>query len=448
MIKRILLTLMLVAGMAATGMAQETMYLIKGDKVVAKYGIDDVDYVSFKLPEGVKEPESLEINVSETGKNYITYTVATDVPGKRYAHAVIQESFFDYILQEYYDTTLDEASPETIYAATVICMQAFGYVGTGTQTFTIKDGETDDEGYQTFEIIANQKYRIMALELDDEFAPLDFTTDVTVTTQPAGKSTGTIAVEYAGLNENGEAMFNFTANGKFNHIYTMYGKKNILDTYIQMFGFEYTILLFGEKWDSIDELTANDSGWPVDGEDDYVMYVLGVDANGDWTDEISVSEHIVPLASETKGPQISIFSKSKDTGKVSVNFEITPSNVTEAYVRMVGENWADDRLNMGYTLADLAMGGDATDITNDINKFGEYTFTDNEVSEEWKSILIMAKNSDGTTVTRLNFYPDTDSRWAIEENINVASAAKTHKEMLKSPKLKKLNNSRNIFAVK
>lgn len=35
--------------------AQEKVYLIKGNEVVAKYNVSDVDYVSFHLPEGVKD---------------------------------------------------------------------------------------------------------------------------------------------------------------------------------------------------------------------------------------------------------------------------------------------------------------------------------------------------------------------------------------------------------
>lgn len=36
--------------------AEETIYLIKGDQVVAKYTTDQVDYATFKLPEGVTDP--------------------------------------------------------------------------------------------------------------------------------------------------------------------------------------------------------------------------------------------------------------------------------------------------------------------------------------------------------------------------------------------------------
>lgn len=41
--------------MAFAGSARETMYLIKGDKVVAKYSVADVDYAAFSLPDGVTD---------------------------------------------------------------------------------------------------------------------------------------------------------------------------------------------------------------------------------------------------------------------------------------------------------------------------------------------------------------------------------------------------------
>lgn len=51
--KYILLTAL--AAVALAGSAQETMYLIKGNQVVAKYNVADVDYAAFKLPEGVTD---------------------------------------------------------------------------------------------------------------------------------------------------------------------------------------------------------------------------------------------------------------------------------------------------------------------------------------------------------------------------------------------------------
>lgn len=47
-------TLAMLLGAATLGMnAQDHVYLIKGNKVVAKYPVGSVDYLSFKLPEGV-----------------------------------------------------------------------------------------------------------------------------------------------------------------------------------------------------------------------------------------------------------------------------------------------------------------------------------------------------------------------------------------------------------
>lgn len=52
--KKYLLLTALLANMFAAS-AQETMYLIKGDKVVGKYAVADVDYAAFTLPEGVQD---------------------------------------------------------------------------------------------------------------------------------------------------------------------------------------------------------------------------------------------------------------------------------------------------------------------------------------------------------------------------------------------------------
>lgn len=56
--------------LAATGYAQENLYLVKGDKVVAKYPVTAVDYATFSLPEGVIDPGD-EGNVVES-KTYLS----------------------------------------------------------------------------------------------------------------------------------------------------------------------------------------------------------------------------------------------------------------------------------------------------------------------------------------------------------------------------------------
>ena len=63
-----------VAAMAATlalgSFAQDKMYLIKGNQVVAKYNVADVDYVAFELPEGVTDNTGDTPSVKAT--NYVS----------------------------------------------------------------------------------------------------------------------------------------------------------------------------------------------------------------------------------------------------------------------------------------------------------------------------------------------------------------------------------------
>lgn len=58
--------------MSVSAFADETLYLIKGDKVVAKYPVSEVDYASFRLPEGVTDITPGE-DPSEPGIQSVKY---------------------------------------------------------------------------------------------------------------------------------------------------------------------------------------------------------------------------------------------------------------------------------------------------------------------------------------------------------------------------------------
>ena len=59
--------------------AQETMYLIKGDKVVGKYAVADVDYAAFTLPEGVQDlPQSSGVVEDKTYMSASPVYLGTD----------------------------------------------------------------------------------------------------------------------------------------------------------------------------------------------------------------------------------------------------------------------------------------------------------------------------------------------------------------------------------
>ena len=425
MIKRILLAMMLVAGMADISMAQENMYLIKGNQVVAKYNVDDVDYVSFSLPEGVTE-SAFNINIDEVTKNSFTYTIKTLSPNKQYIHSFLEKTLVDITLMSYYGTNMDNTDPEIVN--NLLKNQLYnGFFAAGTDSYKVYDGGRI--GDETINITAGQTYIILVADLNTMTNDLgDDFTYATVTTQTADRSTGTLGVAYNGLNERGDAMFSFNISSEITKVYTMYSTKTTLESFINKYGFEFTLYAYAGIFSPESLADGYEGGWPVPEEDDYIMYALGIDANGDWTEIQKTEQHIVPPVKETVGPQIKIFSKEKGPGHISVNFEIAPSNVTEAYVRLMGENDYDDSVNEGNLPYDIAKGSDAINITDDIRTKGEYTYTNDEVPERWNSLLIMAKNDEATTLTRINFWPDTETEWSIFDNKTIsAPSAKPHK---------------------
>ena len=424
MIKRLIFTTVMMTVMAVAAVAQETIYLIKDNQVVAKYGADEVDCMAFSLPEGVID-NVIGIIPGNVTKNSLQYTVKTTSADMMYVHLFMQENTVNNYLLTYYGHDISTASTEE--KENIIRTILYdGYLGKGTSTFNIKDGESD--GNAEFEVLAGQRYIIAVSDINaagDGFGENLYYT--TVQTEAPGRCKGTVGVSYAGLTDEGGALFKFTADSDITRIYTMYGKKANIDAAISAYGLEYCMTTFAGYF-APSYLLNDTEGWVLYGEDDYSLYVMGIDADGNWTEIKSVTEHIVPPVPETVGPQITIGDKEKGNGNVKINFEISPSNVTEAYVRLMDENDCDDSQNAGYTLAELAAGGDAIDITNDINTMGEYTYVGTNIPEKWYALLIMGKNAEGTTVQRINFLPDTDTLWSIYDAESFpASGAKPHK---------------------
>ena len=151
--------------------------------------------------------------------------------------------------------------------------------------------------------------------------------------------------------------------------------------------------------------------WELDGEDDYIMNVLGVDAYGDWV-KASSTEHIIPQTDNC--PKVEIFDKEISEGNLSVSFEIIPKNVTAAHVRLMTENEVSNELNRDKSLTQIATEGDATDIKAEVNKEGTFTFKKDQLARDWYTLLISCTDDNGTTVTRLSFHSHlTNSEWDI-----------------------------------
>lgn len=72
--KRILLSLIAILAFGLNVSAQDYVYLIKDNAVVAKYLAEDVDYLSFTLPEGVVDPSDVETVIWEGDEDLNSWT--------------------------------------------------------------------------------------------------------------------------------------------------------------------------------------------------------------------------------------------------------------------------------------------------------------------------------------------------------------------------------------
>lgn len=407
MIKNLILTSALVAAATLGAAAQETLYLVKGDRVVGKYSVEDVDYATFKLPEGVIDAP-IWITADAVGKNFISYTVNTTSENTMYVHSLVSDYLLDYYAMDaagiYFDE-LDDTDKELLIKDLLPYTNAF--VATGSKSFTFNDYTSVDGGYPVT-VTPGTPFHICVLEINaNTQMPLDLLVTERVSTQAPGESSATFNVTFNCQNESG-LQFDFSGSDDILYVTTIYGPKALMEMCIELYGKDRTFTMFGQIYTIASLQGAENSTWPLDGSGEYLMLARAYDIKGDMK-EVSVTA--VGDAQTGIGPEISITSRDKSTGHVSLGFEISPSNVEEAYVRMLGMNDTDDRLNAGYELHELAMGGDAIDITNDINTKGEYTFTSDDVDDTWHSIIIYAKNSDGRTTLRTDFITLDGAEW-------------------------------------
>lgn len=411
MMKKTLLLLAVMIGSVAA-YAQDKIYLVKGNTLVGTYESSEVDYITFQLPGNIEVADAVDLSIDSKGKNFISYTVTTDKPTTSYVHGVVSVAVADYYAQVYLEKTLQELTPEEHTALLVTIMaEGFGYVQTGTSKFTQKDFDVDDDGY-LFDIKAGQEYLVVAFDLTEQGAVGTHFVEKTVKTDDPAQSPGSISAELVSSGNAGN-VFRVTASDDILYAYTLYGYKSVLEPYISMFGFGYTMFLFGEIL--FPEEFGDAITWTVEDPDEYAFYALGIDANGDWTQYATT----VDLSDMKVGPEISTLSKTALDGGVNISFEISPSNVEEAYVLGMDMNTLDDMLQTTSAVEIVKTG---TDITSEIRSAGEYTFVNNELPAAWYSVLVYGKTADGESVKRYEFYPRADSE-IFEDQISVVQSA-------------------------
>lgn len=410
----------------------DTMYLVKGDRVVGKYNVDAVDYITFKLPDDVHN-ENLWLTVDNVGKNTVTYTVNAITSTTAYAHNLLSYYEVNYLAMDTFGDMLDNLSEEEQTMCIKQTLATNAFIGQGTQTIKQTDFEQWDKAeYARFSVTPGTKYYLCAWEVNPETQePLDAFVYQTLETLPSEEVDLGLDIQFKRNNSEGLA-FTFTGSENILYVRTCWGMADMMEAYEQAYGRDFLMGTFGQNWTLAFlggygdfQPDIENATWPAYDPGEYVMYADAYDAQGNV--QHFKQTYTYETGEVSEGPTITIFSKDKGVkdgkGFVKVNFEVSPSNVEEAYVRMATEDFVDDTVNEGETLAEIARGGDATDITNAINTMGEYTFESNDVPESWMSILIYAKDKDGgKTVQRLNFNTLEGSEWAIPYPVHAPKA--------------------------
>lgn len=392
--KNIFITAALALASLSASAQSETMYLVKGDRVVGKYNVEDVDYATFTLPQDVTD-SNIWLNVDKTGKNTVTYTINTVNDYTAYAHNIISYYEANYVAMDMFGDMIENLDDESREYCLKLSLSTNAFVSAGTRTFTQTDYQEDGTGMR-FNVTPGTKYYLCAWEIDaSSQEPLDLFVYDTLETQAPAQSQATLDVSFKRFNEEGTA-FNITGSDDILYVVTTWGYKEGMELYRQAYGLDFLLGTFGQRF-SLETLQGDgelrpgveNATWPVNDSGEYILYIRAYDKNGDSLDrEITVKYE----GTAAEGPQIKIWDKEKSIGRVKLNFEITPSNVEEAYVRMLDENTVDDRINDGYKYYEIASGGDAIDITREINTLGEYTFEQTGVPNTWQAILIYAKD--------------------------------------------------------
>lgn len=409
---------------AQTEADNSKMYLIKGDRVVGKYAVEDVDYVSFNLPEGIKD-ENLWLTIGNVGKNNITYTVNTADANTTYAHGIVSEWDMWYAAMDTYGDYVENLNEEEVAGLLQGLLPYVAYKGVGAQQYTLTDWDLIFNYH--INVTPGTTYYVCAWEVDPVTEkPYDLFVYDTVTTLAPEQSTANLSVNFVRQNEEGLA-FDIQGSDDILYVTTAFGEKNMMEIYTQYYGADLLFGVFGQSFTIASLQGENEinsdieaATWPAYEDGEYILMVRAYDAQGNMT--YAEATATFTETKEDKGPEIKIWSKTKGDGKVSVNFEITPSNVEEAYVRMMEMNAVDDRLNIGYELYELAMGGDSTDITAKINTEGEYTFKADNIDDKWYTILIYAKDKTGArTAMRLDFNTVEGSNWYVGDPVHAPS---------------------------
>jgi len=143
------------------------------------------------VPPGSEEiPDKLELKAGDTDFNSLAYTVTAGKDGNEYLHVVYDKSFYDGVVGVFYQ-------PADL-------LQKDGKRGTGTQSYTVKNGDAYPDGTTIF-ILGKADYVILAAVCDEKGVIKGEITSVSVTTKEVEYSKAQIVVVCASDDDYAEA---------------------------------------------------------------------------------------------------------------------------------------------------------------------------------------------------------------------------------------------------
>lgn len=239
-------------------------------------------YAASKSGELKSEVASLElqtgdytqlITLLEKGKNYYSYHIKTTAANTPVLHLGVEKDLLDFFLEDLTDETEIEAMKQDI-------LVNFGYHGAGEKTYTLKDGEIDPDNNATLEVLAGIPQVILAVETDAEGNVTGKTSMIEFTTETPGTAPYNITIEVFEIKPT-TARIICTPEQGIIYFYQVLFKKEVADQFIAEKGadaFRAYILNSGDRCDE----GIDDFVWTkLSPDTDYVMYLIGIDANGD-----------------------------------------------------------------------------------------------------------------------------------------------------------------------
>lgn len=362
--------------MLALPIQAQRIYLIKGNKVVETYSLNEVDYMSFDLPADVEAPE-FDIEIGEVGYNNVSWKVIPRDPEMTYYTGVYTEdglrNRFDYSVDKLCERLYDDMSflasmvgmtPEDFMAEQVLSKgekEFFDYQeGPDTEYVMVAFGCSTD-GKPLTKDYSRKIFATPAMEMNGLTVGFDIdnsTNNVKIKFTPSDKN-----VRY--LTEVRPAGEAFDAQGWVN---TLVWRGSVMDRTP-----EESMELATSVGDV--EMTFN-----LDPNTDYVVYSYSIEMVG----EDPIVNSRVSQEAFTSGA----------VAKSDMTFTMTVSDVTPLTANVDIVPSGEDRYSWGYLKASEAEGLSDMEIAQ---KCCENAF-----------VIDIRTNTGSQTVTASGLEPDTD----------------------------------------